>query len=180
MNYPVVSISTDEDFIILGDNYQTNTYWLEAEVGQMDFIFDFDLLESSSNINEVQFEIAFSSLNTDMMHILSFNLPIQQVTSNLQDVDIIDKVSMSNYPNPFNPETTLSFYLPEDTEVTLEIFNLKGQLVKRLVNDDFAKGNHQVVWKGNNQSNQQVNSGMYMYKLQTSKSRLIKKMILQK
>ncbi len=180
VNYPLVNISTDDDSIILGNNYQTNAYWLEAEVGHLEFIFDFELLESSYYSDELNFEINFGSLNTDMMHIIDFVVPIQLVTSNPQDIEQVEIISLSNYPNPFNPETTISFNLTESANVYLDIYNIQGQLVKRLISDNLEKGNHQVVWKGKNQRNQQVTSGIYFYKLHTNNSHLIRKMLLSK
>ena len=54
-----------------------------------------------------------------------------------------------NYPNPFNPSTTISFALPKAGEVSLSIYNLRGQLVQVLVSGPFAAGQHKVVWNGN-------------------------------
>jgi len=180
VSYPVVNVLSEDDSIIIGEYNQTNYYWLEAETGSLEFIFEFEFLDNNYDIEELQFEINFSSLHTDMLHILNFSLPTQQVTPNSEDILLVNNLSMSNYPNPFNPETTISFYLPEDSEVSLDIFNIKGQLVKRIANNIFTKGNHQVLWKGTNEQNQKVTSGIYMYKLQTNNSRLVEKMILSK
>ena len=65
-----------------------------------------------------------------------------------------------NFPNPFNPTTTISYQLPNDTRVILKIYNSIGQEVKTLVNDDRSAGYHQEVWNASN-----VASGMYIYQL---------------
>ncbi|NUO83035.1 DNRLRE domain-containing protein [candidate division KSB1 bacterium] len=72
-----------------------------------------------------------------------------------------------NYPNPFNPSTLISFQLARDTrsEVTLGIYDLKGQLVRQLVSGKFAAGNHQVVWDGKDDAGGRVRSGIYFYRL---------------
>ena len=91
--------------------------------------------------------------------------------------DIIKPLSMSlrNYPNPFNPETTISFNLPMASEVELAIYNIKGQLVERVINSSMEAGQHKVVWNGND-----VSSGLYFYKLTTLEGSLINKMMLLK
>ena len=78
-----------------------------------------------------------------------------------------------NYPNPFNPTTTISF-------VTLEIYNLKGQKVKTLVDELLESGNHTVIWNGTNDNEKSVSSGIYFYKLKTVNHEETKKMILMK
>ncbi|MDA3813029.1 MAG: T9SS type A sorting domain-containing protein [Candidatus Cloacimonetes bacterium] len=89
--------------------------------------------------------------------------------------------AMYNYPNPFNPTTTISYNLTEDSNIELSIYNLKGQKVKQLVNDQLSAGQHSVVWNGTDQNNQPVSSGIYLYKLNSgSHYTSTKKMILLK
>ena len=71
-----------------------------------------------------------------------------------------------NYPNPFNPTTTISYSLAEDNFVELEIFNVKGQLVKTLVAEQKSAGMHSVEWNGKDDNNKTVSSGIYFYKMQ--------------
>ncbi|MDY0151142.1 MAG: C25 family cysteine peptidase [Candidatus Cloacimonas sp.] len=85
-----------------------------------------------------------------------------------------------NYPNPFNPSTTLSFTLPAQTLVKLEIFNLKGQKVRSLIAGDTPQGTHNIVWNGTDDNNHGVASGVYYYRLSTPQSSLSKKMLLVK
>ncbi|MCK4655330.1 MAG: T9SS type A sorting domain-containing protein, partial [Candidatus Cloacimonetes bacterium] len=86
-----------------------------------------------------------------------------------------------NYPNPFNPETTISFSITQTSPfVTLEIFNIKGQKVKTLVDEKLEAGNHQVVWDGKNENSKSVSSGIYFYKMNTVEYTSTKKMILMK
>lgn len=90
-------------------------------------------------------------------------------------------IIMYNYPNPFNPTTTISYNLAEDNNIELSIFNLKGQKVKQLVNGFFPAGQHSVVWNGTDQNNKPVSSGIYLYKLKAGgRYNSIKKMILLK
>lgn len=85
-----------------------------------------------------------------------------------------------NYPNPFNPETTISFSLDTAVPVRLEIYNLRGQLVQRLVDESKAAGTHSVVWDGTDLSGEPVSSGLYYYKLTGGKYSSTRKMILMK
>jgi hypothetical protein len=85
-----------------------------------------------------------------------------------------------NYPNPFNPRTTISYSLKESTPVRIDIFNLKGQLVKTLENDTKAAGSHSIVWNGEDQNDQPVSSGVFFYKMTAGKYTSTKKMIMLK
>lgn len=86
----------------------------------------------------------------------------------------------SNYPNPFNPTTNISFSLKNDEIVNLQIFNVKGQLVKTLVNEQMVKGNHKAIWNGKDNSGNAASSGIYFYKLETERYESVRKMIISK
>jgi parallel beta-helix repeat protein len=86
-----------------------------------------------------------------------------------------------NYPNPFNPTTTISFSIPEESKVDLIVYNIKGQKVKILIKNDLDKGNHSVVWNGIDESGKSVGSGVYFYQLNVNgKSESVKKCLLLK
>ncbi len=86
-----------------------------------------------------------------------------------------------NYPNPFNPSTTISFDTAQTSSfVNLEIYNMKGQKVKTLVNGALASGKHKIIWKGKDDSGKPVSSGIYFYKIKTGNYTSTKKMILLK
>ncbi len=90
---------------------------------------------------------------------------------------------LSNYPNPFNPSTTISFNLQEEGEIKLEIYNIKGQKVKTLI--AFPNGGlgtrDSVTWNGTDENNQPVSSGIYFYKLNVNgKTEAVKKCLLLK
>lgn len=87
---------------------------------------------------------------------------------------------MQNYPNPFNASTTIDFSIPDQSLVSLEVFNIRGQKVKTLVQNDLAAGSHAISWNGTNEAGASVASGVYYYRLsipgeeQTAKMLLIK------
>ena len=87
---------------------------------------------------------------------------------------------LSNYPNPFNPTTTISFDLAQASNVSLIIYNIKGQKVKTLTTEFLKEGTHSVVWNGKNNSNKSVASGLYFYKLTSGKDTVTHKMLLLK
>jgi len=85
-----------------------------------------------------------------------------------------------NYPNPFNPETTIRFELANAGFVTMDIFNQKGQLVKTLLNTELPAGFHQITWNGKDQNGSPVSSGIYYYRMRSGKYSSTRKMILMK
>ena len=72
-----------------------------------------------------------------------------------------------NYPNPFNPETTLRFNTPEDTHISLKIYNIKGQLVSTLLEKELKAGTHNINWNGTDQTGKPLPSGIYHYRLES-------------
>ncbi len=75
-------------------------------------------------------------------------------------------VLRQNYPNPFNPTTRITYGIPEESRVTLVVFNTLGQEVRRIVDDTKPAGYHTVTWGGTNATGTQVSSGVYLYKLE--------------
>ena len=73
-----------------------------------------------------------------------------------------------NYPNPFNPSTSIEFSIQNDSEIELSVFNIKGQRIILLANQEFSKGNHVLVWNGVDTNNKPVSSGVYFYKLKVN------------
>ncbi len=85
-----------------------------------------------------------------------------------------------NYPNPFNPSTTIVFNLPVSGKVKLEVFNIKGQKVKTLLNEEMQKGEHSIVWSCLDSNNKPVSSGIYLYKIKAGKQESVNRMLLLK
>ncbi|HPV14173.1 MAG TPA: C25 family cysteine peptidase [Candidatus Cloacimonadota bacterium] len=89
-------------------------------------------------------------------------------------------ILQQNYPNPFNPSTTISFSLAKRERVALSIYNLKGQLVNKLLAQELDAGEHSLVFDGKDSAGRSLASGMYFYRLQTSEGSLTKRMLLIK
>ena len=89
--------------------------------------------------------------------------------------DLIDEVSHNEntvsinsefigcYPNPFNPQTTAYFNLKNDSKITLNVYNIKGEKIRTLVNENFTVGEHHILWDGTDDNNNHVSSGIYFF-----------------
>jgi len=87
---------------------------------------------------------------------------------------------IGNYPNPFNSEYNIAFLLAETSNVSLTIYNARGQKVRTLVNSELNSGNHSVIWNGKDNQGKSVTSEVYYYKMDSGKYTSSKKMILIK
>ncbi|MBN1561035.1 VCBS repeat-containing protein [candidate division KSB1 bacterium] len=85
---------------------------------------------------------------------------------------------LQNYPNPFNPSTTIRFDLPEKTHVQLVITDVRGRLVKTLLNDATPAGSYAIQWHGDDEMENDVASGLYFYRIQTARFAACAKMTL--
>ena len=92
-----------------------------------------------------------------------------------------EEYSLSDaYPNPFNPTTTLSFSVPTEGVVSLNIYDMTGRLVSTLVDGNLEQGYHSITWNGMDNNNHAVSSGMYIYSLNGEGVSITKKMVLMK
>ena len=87
---------------------------------------------------------------------------------------------MNNYPNPFNPSTTISFTMEKEGKVKIEVFNIRGQRVTTLTDDIYSAGNHHVEWHGIDNNSRNVASGVYFYRMTTEDFSSVKRMVLMK
>ena len=85
-----------------------------------------------------------------------------------------------NFPNPFNPSTTIEFELPERCDVSLAVFNVLGQKLVELVRGEMAAGHHTVVWDGRGDNGEVLPSGVYFYRISSDQFTESKKMLLLK
>ena len=83
-----------------------------------------------------------------------------------------------NYPNPFNTETNIMFKLPSPMPVTINIYNILGQVVRKLVDGIQAVGSHTIIWDGRNDSGLSVPGGVYFFELKGKNKKTVKKMVL--
>jgi hypothetical protein len=100
--------------------------------------------------------------------------------SNEDMVSPVQTALLGNFPNPFNPSTTIQFSLKEKSPVQLDIYNISGQKVRSLLNGTMPAGAHSIHWNGMDNSGKSVASGVYFFKMSSGKFTSTKKMILMK
>ncbi|MBC8525903.1 MAG: T9SS type A sorting domain-containing protein, partial [Candidatus Cloacimonetes bacterium] len=149
-NEEVIGETTDTSFVDENIPAGTHLYYVTALYGDYE----------SDPSNEVEFTI------TDI------NNPILPLKTALS----------GNYPNPFNPDiigkTTISFSLAKESQVRVEIYNVQGQKVKTLIDENKNPGNYYVIWNGKDEADKTVSSGIYFCKLKANDNVFIKKMII--
>ena len=183
----IIDIDSDGKYDLFVGTWAGNIRHLEqVEINS----YEFELLEENFlNVNVgYNSSIDFSCLNDDDLFdaVLEgnsgFYLFIQDNNSEIDEANIISSnTNLSNYPNPFNPTTTISFSIDIDSKVVLTIFNIKGQKIKTLANNEFISGFHSIIWDGYNESGDSVSSGVYLYKLNVNgKNEAMNKCLLLK
>lgn len=153
------------------DHFAREMVQLDQYSGQSIFL-RFRLTDQSHNV-----ELTDPGWTLDNISLICGN------STSAQDPDLpgLPKAALyQNHPNPFNPETTIRFALAAPLEVKLEIFNLRGQLVKELVKGYLPAGNHQITWDGRDRAGRQVGSGIYLYRMQSGTYSKTLKMALLK
>jgi aminopeptidase N len=144
-------IDNSDTMITVWNDQQTQLYW-----------FDFDKQLSSVNFDPDEWILK----------------TVQQVIDNVPEdrSSIPDKISLlPNYPNPFNPETTIQYNLPQSIHVKIEVFNLLGQKIKTILDANRNAGNHQIQFNAEG-----IASGVYFYKLEAGNYISIRKLIFIK
>ena len=85
-----------------------------------------------------------------------------------------------NYPNPFNPSTTISYSIPENADVMLSVYDMRGRMIKSLVNKNQAAGRYLVEWNATDDYGSNVGAGVYIYQLRSGNKTFSQKMVLMK
>jgi len=166
--------------------YVLSTYGLNIEIrnrldGSVIHDQEFDYVPKAilkSNQDQIYFyKFNFSPNVISVFVVTDINL-LDSPNNELQSILIY---SLCNYPNPFNPSTTISFSLPTDQEIELSIYNIKGQKIKSLIKKEFSKGSHSIIWDGNDKYGKTSSSGIYYYRLSVNgKTEAVKKCLLLK
>ena len=156
----------------------SNIATMSNEQGQ----FSFDILSGNYTFTcEAEgFETATidDEVITGQQTYLDFQM---EAITGTNDLPVLTTKLYGNYPNPFNPTTTISFSVAQTSSfVNLEVFNIKGQKVKTLVDKILPAGNHTIVWNGEDENGKPVSSGVYFYKMKAGAYNSTKKMILLK
>ena len=173
----LIAVDEENELLFLG-NYECTVYDLSTwETGIIPEIYSF------TNWSECQEIIPFKRDGNDyLIYIESTSCSIYQYDYEQPATDEILSIKpyLSNYPNPFNPETKIVFNLPEEGSVKLEIYNIKGQKVKTLLDCYMSPGRSELIWNGTNKNGKKVSSGMYLLKIQRGDLNVVKKALLVK
>ena len=131
-----------------------------------------------NNTDEI---VEWGLLSIDEM-MIAFGLYFEgeQLNNDINDVLPHKLLLHSNFPNPFNPITTLHYDLPEDGLVNITIYDIMGRIVKTLVNSSQTAGYRTINWNATNNVGQPVSAGLYLYTIQAGKFRQTKKKVLLK
>ena len=141
---------------------------IDADLSQRDFVY-MDETAQQPGLYFYKLESVSKSGATQQFEAISVTVQAPQQLALLQ-----------NYPNPFNPSTAISFELPQTADVTLAIYNQKGQRVRLLARGQHAAGAHTVVWDALDDQGARVTSGIYFYVLTVDGQRIIRKLTLLK
>ncbi|MFQ6114653.1 MAG: T9SS type A sorting domain-containing protein, partial [bacterium] len=152
-----------------------------------DGTYSFGLVNGSTNLAEYSSKEGANppELVIEMGPQLSKEVP--EVSEDTDDLDLAqtpplpEKITLSpNYPNPFNAETNIEYALPGDSKVKLVVYNLRGQLVRTLVDGYEEAGNKKVKWEGRDNDGVEVGSGVYIMQLEVGHQKFSRRIILQK
>lgn len=122
-------------------------------------------------------DVRYNLAPNQVVHILESSASVGIADS---PVVIKDFALLPNYPNPFNPSTNIQFSLTKSAVVQLDVFNLQGKRVKRLVAETLSSGLHTAVWDGKDRHGKSVTSGLYIYKIKVGNLSAARKMMLLK
>jgi hypothetical protein len=154
-----------------GHSATTNSagaYSLTVPVGS------YTLTASADGFLELSYENVVVSPNQNTTQ----NFVLDPVANEDEVVPVTVTALNGNFPNPFNPETTINYDLKESAKVRLEVYNLKGQLVRSLVNDNQSAGRYRVVFDARDNRGNSLASGVYLYRLHAGDYTATRKMML--
>ena len=180
LNHSIYGIITSSNGVITKNAYgelNTSTYYT---------IINSELLEighKSDSIRNVQ-RTFFYPYNNKMIQITQSGYYMYDIEYTVSETDNIIKPIKSaligSYPNPFNPSTTIKYSLSSPSYLQMDIYNIKGQKVKSLVNEYRHAGDHSIIWNGTDENGKDVGSGVYFYRMKAEGYVSTKKMVMMK
>ena len=140
----------------------------------------FTWLESGGNLRTKYATLMPSTIQDQLMGARKMLESLRNPNTSQEQVVPLKPVLYNNYPNPFNPSTTIEYSIPQTGRVKLSIYNIRGQKVKTMINGDMEKGQHRIVWNGRDDQNRSVASGVYFIRLEAAGKTSIRKAMLLK
>lgn len=165
---------------------EDNLTFIDSIFTQLDIVYTFIEASSGGYRASIDFRNSsnelFSVEHAEQRESYLWDLLQNQDTDGgIYSPEITKPILHNNYPNPFNPSTSIQFSVPETSKIEISIYNIKGQKVKTVTDETYDKGNYTVVWKGVNNSGKSVSSGLYFFKLSINgKSHSMRKCLLLK
>ena len=201
LNVSLPIYSTLTDSIILSNigggiisyeiEIEEHTSWIDLETvsgvlvagGSSTIYVNFD--SNNTDIGEYNCDIIITD-NLRNETIVPVTMTVTAVEAEEEILPSVTKLGF-NFPNPVifseksrNDNVTFHYQLAQNSKVTFEIYNIKGQKIKTLLNDEIKGGYHSVVWNGNNEQGKKVSSGIYFYRMTAENYSKIRKMIIIK
>lgn len=158
-----VLAETQLPYIASGNFGSATLQWTPDETGLMYLYAKVDLAEDADSLNNDTFPFAVT---------------VQPYVSNDDNLAPSVDLSLKAYPNPFSNKVTFQFSTPKAEQVKLEVYNLKGQKIRTVINESLASGNHSVEWNGRDASGANLPSGIYYCKMSSGAYSAVRKIIL--
>jgi len=165
----------------ISDKVNLSFAGLESVPNEFEIWLADEAVNLTQNLREMNHcTVAGSELPKQLKLVVGKRDFIDEKLTNLQQIPTTYELSQ-NFPNPFNPATTIRYGLPQAERVTLKIYNLLGEEVALIMNDELqAAGYHVAIWDGRNKLGEVVGSGVYVYRFRAGSFTAMKKMALVK
>jgi hypothetical protein len=159
-------------------SYSAATLYVDADTGSRAITMPYDFMYIYTDPNGAKVNASLPARAVVLEQTLAY-FGVEGAIEDVSSVPGADKFAVRNYPNPFNPTTKIEFTMPRAGHLTLKIFNVKGELVKTLIDEQIESSGH-IMWDGTNDSGAKVSSGVYFSEARTAGQVQVNKMALVK
>ena len=172
----------------------SHNIYLEWLAPPINCIMHFYVYRDGTRLNEIAFDstcyldenitVGTHTYYATTLYNWGESAPSNVVTMNIlaeeDPTSSLSTLSIKNYPNPFNPSTSIQYSIPKSGNVAITIYNAKGQLVKQLLKESKKEGNYTILWDGKNQAGQIMNSGIYYCQVKMKSESSTTRLVLMK
>ena len=157
-------------------------YWQSVPLSSDQIVYGPYSFECGVDDPSTEFKLALSA-NAEQVYLDAISVIDTSWEPDETAIDVGEEIQRphcflyQNHPNPFNSSTQIQFSLSEESPINLSLYNIQGQLVKKLVDEHTAAGFYSVLWNGENEAGNQVSSGIYIYRLTTASSVLTRRLL---
>ena len=169
------NISTDPLFVNISDqDYHLNEYSPCIDEGRNSYVHSFTDLDGNVRI------WSGTDLRDDIVDMGCYEYGAPTYIADPEIHEHISAALIKNFPNPFTQKTQIEFYLPMRQHCTIEIYNIRGQKIKTLIDEEEQAGYHHILWDGRDQRDRAVANGIYFYMLRNGQQKTVKKLVLMR